>query len=807
MHPTLENAHFRFTLDLGNATWNLFGPEREGMAIIAARTEVTYWCGMARYRSLGDWRAAQLTEMEISESPHGQLLQRRLLLDSDPRGLQFSLTFALSQEYPLFLWRLSVENGGSQAVALDNLDLLRLTPPSGALRLGTSEPELAFFSNGWQSWSYSGAYGSGDKYIHTRLGPLKRQVDHNASTPLPRGRGHFASDMFGLVGDRRGRRALLAGFLSQKQHFGSLEARLGASQVTLRLWASGDRALLLPGESIATDWACLTWVDVDQDDPLGEYLEAVVREHGLNPSPSASRPFTIPTGWCSWYYYSTEEYTSLLTAPDVRANLAAMVALRPQLPLQVCQIDDGYEAQVGDWLSFSPSFPEGVQPLAVEIKAAGFTPGLWLAPLIVHPRSRLAQEHPDWLLRGRFNRPVNAGYLWGAFATALDLTHPQALDYACQVVHTAAHEWGYTYLKLDFLYAAALPGRYRDPRRTRAQVLRNGLEALRLAAGQETFLLGCGCPLGSAIGLVDAMRISADTARRWYASWKGIEFFFKEEPTLPAARNALQNVLTRAPLHQRWWSNDPDCLQVRPETWLSQAEIETIATVIALSGGSLLLSDNLSQLPPQRMRMAQVLLPLIGRRPQVLDWFDRATPRRLRLDLENVTGQWHLLALINWDDAPQDLALSLDDFHLPPSAALANLYQTCFVSRFWQVQDEALVRHPFAAGPLTFKDVPPHGVALVALRPMLPGQPQYLGSDLHLSQGLEVTAWQPLPQGLDLTLERPGHAQGRIYLSLPQPPRQVWLNDRPVPWSTCHQGFYILEVDFEGVGRIRVDFE
>ncbi len=806
MALTLENAHFRFILDLAQATWDLFVATRGEVALLGCRTEVTYWRGKTRFYSPADWRSAYVTEIETADTPQGRLLQRRLLLGGDPNGLRFSLTFALAQEHPLFLWRLSVENEGAQAVALERLDMLRLAPPSGALRLGAGELELAFFSNGWQSWSYSGAYGSSDRYIHTRLGPLKKQVDHNASTPIPRGRGHFASDMFGVVGDRRERLAFLAGFLSQKQHFGSLEAHLGASQVALRLWASGDRALLYPGEAISTDWACLTYLDVDQDDPLGGYLEAVAREHGLHLAPSAPPPFAIPSGWCSWYYYSTEQYTSLLTASDVRANLASMAALRSVLPLQVCQIDDGYEAQVGDWLSFSPSFSEGVQPLAAEIRAAGFTPGLWLAPFIVHPRSRLAQEHPDWLLRGRLNRPVNAGYLWGSFPTALDLTHPEALEYVRQVIHTAAHDWGYSYLKLDFLYAAALPGRYRDPRRTRAQVLRQGLEALRLSAGQDTFLLGCGCPLGSAIGLVDAMRISADTARRWYASWNGIEFFFKQEPTLPSARNALQNVLTRAPLHQRWWSNDPDCLQVRPDTHLSQAEVETIATLIALSGGSLLISDNLAQLPPPRLRMAQVLLPLIGHRPIVPDWFDQATPRLLRLDLENATGQWHLLALINWADEPQDLTLRLDDFHLPPPTASAHLYQTCFISRFWQVDNMAVLRHSFAEGPLTFKDVAAHGVVLLALRPALQGQPQYLGSDLHLSQGLEVTAWQPLPREVNLTLERPGRAQGHIALSLPHAPRRVWLNEKPCAWSTCHQGFYILEVDFEAVGRIRVEW-
>jgi alpha-galactosidase len=335
-----------------------------------------------------------------------------------------------------------------------------------------------------------------------------------------------------------------------------------------------------------------------------------------------------------------------VSAGDIRHNLETLTGLCDRLPLEIVQIDDGFESLPGDWFNFAPSFPGGVAPLAAEIRTSGFTPGLWLAPFIVHPAARLAAEHPDWLLRGRGGRPVNAGFGWNRFTRALDLTHPEACEWAAGLVHTAVHEWGFTYLKLDFLYAAALPGRRFDPTLSRAQVLRHGLEALRKAAGRETFLMGCACPLGPAIGLFDAMRIGADTARRWHPSVNGIQAFIRSEPNLPAARNALHNALSRASLHRRWWVNDPDCLLARSQpipgsrdrprsskakiaSYLTLAEVQSAATAIALTGGSLLLSDDLSALPPERLRLAGTLLPPIGHRPQVMDWFDASTPRRL----------------------------------------------------------------------------------------------------------------------------------------------------------------------------------
>ena len=83
------------------------------------------------------------------------------------------------------------------------------------------------------------------------------------------------------------------------------------------------------------------------------------------------------------------------------------------------------------------------------------------------------------------------------------------LAWLAELAQTAVQQWGYRVLKLDFLYAAALPGVRHDAGATRAQALRRGLQAIRDGAG-DAFLLGCGCPFGPAVGLVDGMRIGLD---------------------------------------------------------------------------------------------------------------------------------------------------------------------------------------------------------------------------------------------------------------------------------------------------------
>ena len=48
--------------------------------------------------------------------------------------------------------------------------------------------------------------------------------------------------------------------------------------------------------------------------------------------------------------------------------------------------------------------------------------------------------------------------------------------------------------------------------------VRAGFEAVRRGAGDDTFLLGCGAPLGPTIGVVDGMRIGPDVAPWWGAA-------------------------------------------------------------------------------------------------------------------------------------------------------------------------------------------------------------------------------------------------------------------------------------------------
>ncbi|MHB0966330.1 MAG: glycoside hydrolase family 36 protein [Bellilinea sp.] len=714
---------------------------------------------------------------------HGAMVSLQIKETLPHSGLNATVTFALSQDRPLFLWKIQLENTGRESIHIDKIEFLRVGSQDkfGSLDF-PSNPQWSFYSNGWQSWSPTGAFPNGQPMRISRLGFLQQPMIINPGTPALQMPGYYTADFFGALADIKSKAGLVAGFLSQKQHFGTIEAVL-YDRPSIAMWTS-DRARLDPDKAIETDWAVITPFSTDNPDPLREYLEAVAREHSVTRESIRQ----IPTGWCSWYQYYTQ-----LSAQNVQANLTALTAARAQLPLELVQIDDGFETIVGDWFSFKPGFPDGVAPLAREITASGCIPGLWLAPFIVHPRSEFARNNPQFILRNKRGQPVNAGFGWNTLATGLDLTVPGALEAACEPVQTAAHEWGFPYLKLDFLYAAALPGLRHDPTRTRAQIMRQGMETIRAAAGDQTYLVGCGLPLGSGIGLVDAMRIGADVNGSWEPEIKGIRFPFKNEPAVPSARNSLHNILTRAPLHNRWWVNDPDCLLVRPDTRLTLAEIQSLATAIGVTGGSLLISDGLAALPADRLRIAQVLLPVVGQRAEVLDLLAETAPTRLRLPLTGAQGSWTVIAKFNWKDTAQAWDFNPTDFKLSD--------QPCWVSSFW---DEKIF-HYTPCSALKMPTIPAHGVVLAAVIPCMDNSvPLYLGSNLHFSQGCEVVEWASAPQRLQLSVDLGHQGEGFVQLYLPFAPTHAECEGKPLEWQELGGGAFRFILTVERSAQIEI---
>jgi alpha-galactosidase len=312
---------------------------------------------------------------------------------------------------------------------------------------------------------------------------------------------------------------------------------------------------------------------------------------------SARFPARNPIGWSSWYQYFTR-----LRWEDIAENLRLA---KKGFPFAVFQVDDGYERDIGDWLMVKPGF-RSLPELAGLIEEHGFEAGVWTAPFSAAETSDLFLRHPDWMVQ-EDGSPKECYKNWGKRIFALDTTHPGVKDWLAGLF-SSLRKMGFTFFKVDFLFAAALPGeRFRKV--TPVEAYREGMKVIRQAAG-DGFILGCGAPLLPSVGLVDGMRVGEDTAPHWdprLGAFQG-----------PNAYRALKNSIMRSFLHRRLWLNDPDCLLLRDrDLSLTANERELYALAAGALDNMIIESDDLSLVDDPGRRLLRKALALRGGRVTV----------------------------------------------------------------------------------------------------------------------------------------------------------------------------------------------
>ncbi len=336
-----------------------------------------------------------------------------------------------------------------------------------------------------------------------------------------------------------------------------------------------------------------------------------------------------PQGWCSWYCFGPG-----VTAAEVMSNLEFIAEEIPSL--RYIQIDDGYQAAMGDWLETGQAFGGDVRAVLRQIKERGFEPAIWVAPFIAEGGSKVFQKHPEWFMAGPDGKPLAAnqvtfgGWRHGPWY-ALDGSNPEVQRHLEMVFRTMREEWGVTYFKLDANFWGTMPqGGLHDAKATRIEAYRRGMEAIRRGAG-DGFLLGCNHPLWPSLGLIHGSRSSSDIS----LSWSRVKRVAREN-----LRRGWQN-------GKLWW-NDPDVVLLLGD--LTDDEFRFHATSTYASGGMLLAGDDLPKLPPERIAMLRKLSPPT-KHAAVFD--PDLQEGRLR------QGDKELLFLLNWGERVESLTVDV----------------------------------------------------------------------------------------------------------------------------------------------------
>ncbi|WP_081927260.1 glycoside hydrolase family 36 protein [Halobellus rufus] len=601
----------------------------------------------------------------------------------------------------------AVENRSTEPVRLDAIEVLDASTPFG--------PSDRAFLHGYQSWTPTATLRL-DESFPTET-PANRPQMVDLAAPRDATTSHAVTALRGDPGE------LTLGFLEHESYLSRFDLRVDTDGET----ASTSLAAVCPLDGVALapgDRRESATLRIDVGRPITDGLADLADAVGERMN--ARVPESVPTGWCSWYHYFTD-----VTAADVRENAAALDDWGVDVDL--VQIDDGYETAFGDWRTLADGF-ESMSELRADIESASYEPGLWLAPFYVQADSELAAAHPEWLVTDD-GEPVDAGARHGPMY-ALDATHPEVTEWLTETFETIVDEWGFEYLKLDFLYAAALPGdRHADV--TRAEAYRNGLETIREAVG-DAFVLGCGAPAFPSVGLVDAMRIGPDTAPYWRREG--------ESGSQPAHENAVRNVLNRQFCHRRLWANDPDCQLVRETTELTAAERRSFAVLVALTGGSNFLSDAVSEIDEADRRLFERTLPPVAN-GRVDDFGKREFPERVvcERDADGAVA----VAAFNWGDEPRQVRVDPAEYVDPAGDEDGDGQPAVAWEAF--APDEGGRR--LHVGPVE-REIDSHGCLLVHCAPSTPdSRPRLVGADHLANAAAQVTAVDWNEGTLSVTLD------------------------------------------------------
>lgn len=436
-----------------------------------------------------------------------------------------------------------------------------------------------FFANGFQSWTETKEFAKGEMMADEGL----------------IGRGIFGKSPFGinLVGDYT--------FVDQPKEygvfhsisfayvrdgksidlFGSLNDRTGYTII----YADMNKNTLKYSKDVEGITINEPYELLDLYFDNGEY-DAVFDRYfdAMNIKPLTDRKIK---GYTSWYNY----YQNI--SEDIILRDLEAIGKRSDL-VNTFQIDDGYQTAVGDWLSIDKKkFPNGMKPVADKIHEKGLKAGIWLAPFGAQRGSKIAAEHPDWLVKNKKGKPIIVGANWGGFYP-LDIDNQQARDYIKGVFDVVLNQWGFDLVKLDFLYATAVVPMHN---KTRGQLAYESIDFLRECVGDKQ-ILGCGVQQIPCFGKVEYMRIGADMSLGWKHSLIR-KNMHREDVSTP---NAIHNSVYRRCLNKRAFLCDPDVFLLRKTNiHFTPQQQRVLAKFIKLFGEVLFVSDNVDDYDDEQL--------------------------------------------------------------------------------------------------------------------------------------------------------------------------------------------------------------
>jgi alpha-galactosidase len=354
-------------------------------------------------------------------------------------AIEKTLMIEVYDKFPgLALVSTSYKNTGSSEIVLD-----RVSTQQHVLNASLSDPKVAPYA----MWSFHGsseAWGKDDVMLVTnkfaRANPMQTMM-HNDENRTGGGIPVVAF-WTGSVGEAIGH----AETVPLKM---SLPVKtLPDGRVSAAIALEGAAALH-PGEIFATPLTFVAVFHGDFFEPLSLYSK-MLQVRGLSLAHPTNADYEA--NWCGWGYEMDFTPKQMLgTIPKLK-----------ELGLKWATLDAGWFRSRGDWEPRPDTFPDdSMQKVVKAYHDAGIRITIWWIPLVVedghgkdilnhrpYQLSKVAKEHPDWLILDKDGKPARATADLGAFCPAV----PEVQQYYKRLTERFIRDWDFDGHKLDFSY-------------------------------------------------------------------------------------------------------------------------------------------------------------------------------------------------------------------------------------------------------------------------------------------------------------------------------------------------------------------
>jgi len=208
---------------------------------------------------------------------------------------------------------------------------------------------------------------------------------------------------------------------------------------------------LKPGETYSTPRSFVAVYSGDFYEPLHLWSSVLQKEGWEIPKPSGE---AYNVSWCGWgYEFNVTPAEMLGTVPKLK-----------EFGIKWATLDDRWFDTYGDWNPRADTFPgDSIKKMTDDFHKQGILVQLWWLPLGVEDGqgrweshkyivSKIAQEHPEWLILDKDGKHARMTRDLAALCPAV----PEVQAYFKKLTEKFIGEWGFDGSKLDNIYSVPM---------------------------------------------------------------------------------------------------------------------------------------------------------------------------------------------------------------------------------------------------------------------------------------------------------------------------------------------------------------